>query len=384
MRYDTHESFNREIILDVDVKSWIHRHSWLTQANYIFGRLQVESDLENYVLVDNIYFSVFVPSPTVACPRGYLFLCPEDYFRVGASFKWPDVPAYWSLNPSGVEHLSTEEATRLGFPPLKLTTIVNGISWDTSVYEGLRQFHRAKGFNPESQELARHLGHPLFRLVNPHVGEYDDSDDEGDKYWADDEGAEDWDDEDSENYDWRDHCETDGTSVDERDDTEAEWTDEEEAQSTSGAEGPDHCESTPEAGDEVQPDRHDSHGDPDGASPMNERGNTQTEWCGKQEQPASVTGGEVHCNPAPKKHQRPSDADIEMRGPSPATEGNPGVSQLQYLEDTTSQPMLHSTDEDVPISTTFEILMNIQLALILFLAACWVYDNQLAFGWVSN
>ncbi|KAJ7168863.1 hypothetical protein C8R46DRAFT_241131 [Mycena filopes] len=329
--------------------------AWLTQANYIFNSLHIGSNLENYTLVDEVSFKVIVPNPTVDCPHGCLFLCPQKHFRVGvSSFKWPDSPAYWSLDPAGVERLSMEEATQLGFPRFELATEIKGRSWDTSVYAGLRQFHRAKGFDPESQDVARHLGHPLFHLlteVNPHVGKYDE---EGED-WADDEGDDDWV-TDEESFDWRDHCETDGTSVDERDDTEAEWTDEEEAQSTSGAEGPDHYELTPEGGDEEHPDRHDK-------------------WCGKQEQPASVTGGEVHCNPAPKKHQRPSDADIEMRGPSPATEGNPGVSQLQYLEDTTSQPMLHSTDEDIPISTTFEILMNIQLALILFLATCWVYDN---------
>ncbi|KAJ7111773.1 hypothetical protein C8R44DRAFT_882828 [Mycena epipterygia] len=36
--------------------------------------------------------------------------------------------------------------------------------WDASVYAGLRQFHRAKGFDPESQDVARLLGHPLFQI----------------------------------------------------------------------------------------------------------------------------------------------------------------------------------------------------------------------------
>ncbi|KAJ7446090.1 hypothetical protein FB451DRAFT_791228 [Mycena latifolia] len=39
-----------------------------------------------------------------------------------------------------------------------------GYCWDTRVYAGLRQFHKAKGFEPCSQDLARHLGHPLFQL----------------------------------------------------------------------------------------------------------------------------------------------------------------------------------------------------------------------------
>ncbi|KAJ7044380.1 hypothetical protein C8F04DRAFT_942366, partial [Mycena alexandri] len=71
---------------------------------------------------------------------------------------------YWSLDPSGVDRLSTEEATQLGFPSFQLTTRVHGYSWDTSVYAGLRQFHKAKGFDPDSQDVARHLGCPLYQL----------------------------------------------------------------------------------------------------------------------------------------------------------------------------------------------------------------------------
>jgi hypothetical protein len=41
---------------------------------------------------------------------------------------------------------------------------IRGQSWDPSVYAGLRKFHQAKDFDPESQDVARHLGHPLYQL----------------------------------------------------------------------------------------------------------------------------------------------------------------------------------------------------------------------------
>ncbi|KAJ7756021.1 hypothetical protein B0H14DRAFT_3512300 [Mycena olivaceomarginata] len=39
-----------------------------------------------------------------------------------------------------------------------------GSSWDASVYARIRQFHRGKGFDPDSQDLALYLGQPLYEL----------------------------------------------------------------------------------------------------------------------------------------------------------------------------------------------------------------------------
>jgi hypothetical protein len=58
-----------------------------------------------------------------------------------------------------------EDATALGFPTISLFTEVCGWSWDASVYAGLRQFHQAKGFDPESLDVARHLDEPLYQLA---------------------------------------------------------------------------------------------------------------------------------------------------------------------------------------------------------------------------
>jgi hypothetical protein len=58
-----------------------------------------------------------------------------------------------------------EDATALGFPTISLSTNVYGMSWDASVYAGLRQFHQVKGFDPDSLDVARHLGKPLYQLA---------------------------------------------------------------------------------------------------------------------------------------------------------------------------------------------------------------------------
>ncbi|KAJ7882357.1 hypothetical protein B0H14DRAFT_2339972, partial [Mycena olivaceomarginata] len=73
---------------------------------------------------------------------------------------------YWSFDPSGVDRLSVEEATRLGFPTFLCAAEIGAFSWDASVYEGLQKFHEAKGFDSDTQDLTRHLGEALYQLVS--------------------------------------------------------------------------------------------------------------------------------------------------------------------------------------------------------------------------
>jgi hypothetical protein len=64
-----------------------------------------------------------------------------------------------------VERLSTEDATALGFLSKSLSTNIWERSWDASLYAVLRQFHQAKGFDPDTQDVARNLGKPLYQLA---------------------------------------------------------------------------------------------------------------------------------------------------------------------------------------------------------------------------
>jgi hypothetical protein len=115
--------------------------------------------------VDGIGFAIQISGSSRTPPEGYLFLCPTKDLQIGPhTYRWPACPAYWSLDPSRVARLNTEEADDLGFPAMQLKTEIMGYSWDLSVYAGLRQFHQAKGFNPDTQDLARHLCYPLYQL----------------------------------------------------------------------------------------------------------------------------------------------------------------------------------------------------------------------------
>ncbi|KAJ7821212.1 hypothetical protein B0H14DRAFT_2831995 [Mycena olivaceomarginata] len=141
--------------------------SWLSQANHIFTQLQTVSPFEDYVFVRGVQFTLrALPNMyNTHEPDGYLFVCSAENFRTEpGSFQWPDCPAYWSFDPYGAARLSNEDAKLHGFPVIHCETRVVGHSWDGSVYDGLRRFHRGRGFDPDRPEAAIHLGYQTYEL----------------------------------------------------------------------------------------------------------------------------------------------------------------------------------------------------------------------------
>ncbi|KAK6996424.1 hypothetical protein R3P38DRAFT_2799737 [Favolaschia claudopus] len=142
-------------------------YAWLSQANYIFKRLGVKSNFSNYVLPYEIELKICLKHNTRNAnrfPKGYLWLRSASYFSRGHSFKGAKSLAYWSLDPYGIEELSTDDAFKLGFPIICMEKIVvHGRSWDDRVYADIRKIHQAKGFDPDSQDVARSLGFPLYK-----------------------------------------------------------------------------------------------------------------------------------------------------------------------------------------------------------------------------
>ncbi|KAJ7472568.1 hypothetical protein FB451DRAFT_299281 [Mycena latifolia] len=143
---------------------------WFAQANYIFNCLGITSGLEHYLLVDSVDYHIqFRHEKDYQLHEGYLFLCPIADLRTGGRMPRlcnPECWAYWSLDPSGVDRLSDIEAEALGFPTLTVRMEVGTWSWDNNTYAGLHKFHRGKGFDPDTQDVARHLGFPLYQLVD--------------------------------------------------------------------------------------------------------------------------------------------------------------------------------------------------------------------------
>ncbi|KAJ7606039.1 hypothetical protein FB45DRAFT_941515 [Roridomyces roridus] len=153
-------------IRDISIATFIPNHYlWISQANYIFKRLQITSEQEKYVFTYHVRFRLGFEKTLNDCPPGYLFLCPGSDFQVGPlEFRWPQCPAYWSLDESGKERLGEVEAHRLGFPNMTFATKVCGLSWHQNAYTAVAKLHQAKGFDPYTQDAARHLEEPLFHV----------------------------------------------------------------------------------------------------------------------------------------------------------------------------------------------------------------------------
>ncbi|KAF7374295.1 hypothetical protein MSAN_00312700 [Mycena sanguinolenta] len=162
-RYNSRDVFGRTLYLTKSIKTG--PAPWLAQPNYILNQLKIVLNHEDYKYIKEVCFYLEIGRPAQNPPDGYLFLCsPKDFETGPMSYRWPHRPAYWSLNSSGDDPLSHEDASSLGFPPITLSTSVDGLSWDETVYTGLRKFDECKGFNPESQDIAKKLGYPLYEV----------------------------------------------------------------------------------------------------------------------------------------------------------------------------------------------------------------------------
>ncbi|KAF7337275.1 hypothetical protein MSAN_02280000 [Mycena sanguinolenta] len=144
--------------------------AWLAQANRIFPELQEVAHVEDYVCIDEVRFALRIANKRHINTEGYLFVCPPQDFRTGTEahadlYRWPDCPAYWSLDPSGVVRLSTEDAGIIGLPAIHIETTLRGSSWDRSVYKGLRRFQEGKGLDSESREVARWPEYALYEVL---------------------------------------------------------------------------------------------------------------------------------------------------------------------------------------------------------------------------
>ncbi|KAK7001918.1 hypothetical protein R3P38DRAFT_3367891 [Favolaschia claudopus] len=134
------------------------------QANYITSHLGTECS--SYSFIGTIYASYSFTSWQLPESLGEIFL----FLPPSRGFFTPNLTRccftteehYWSFDPSGKDRLSPNEALNLGLPQASLEILVSQIYVDEALFKDLHTFHTMKGFNADSQEIAKHLGLPLF------------------------------------------------------------------------------------------------------------------------------------------------------------------------------------------------------------------------------
>ncbi|KAJ6484157.1 hypothetical protein C8R45DRAFT_931608 [Mycena sanguinolenta] len=150
-----------------DIQKW-----WLTQANHFSS--------EKSVLATGTQFRVSLwDSPDEISLRGtfmadapmqeiYLFLF-DPCVRIQNGRTSVKIPAtshayYWSFQHDGSHRLSDEMLEEIVPPQVLFEARIVGHTWSDVDYELIREFSLAKGFNPNSNDVAIELGYLLAAL----------------------------------------------------------------------------------------------------------------------------------------------------------------------------------------------------------------------------
>ncbi|KAF8139249.1 hypothetical protein K438DRAFT_1996177 [Mycena galopus ATCC 62051] len=68
---------------------------------------------------------------------------------------------YWAFNPDGLDRLTHAVAEDIGLPTPRFSFHCTGKEWNARIDDQIREFHAAKGFDPDSGDAAVALGYPL-------------------------------------------------------------------------------------------------------------------------------------------------------------------------------------------------------------------------------
>ncbi|KAJ7901302.1 hypothetical protein B0H13DRAFT_1622084 [Mycena leptocephala] len=98
----------------------------------------------------------------------YLFLFPPQVEVVGNLITVTNPPDteryYWAFDPAGLDRLTHETVEDFGLPTVEFSIELWGGKWDEDIYDMVRDFHVAKGFDPYSQDAAIAAGYPLIDI----------------------------------------------------------------------------------------------------------------------------------------------------------------------------------------------------------------------------
>ncbi|KAJ7802771.1 hypothetical protein B0H14DRAFT_2891257 [Mycena olivaceomarginata] len=156
-----------------NVKKW-----WLSQQAYVHKHLQgvIGGSLRKYP-ADDWLNACFCPNgftfqgtfmTDAPSDKVYLFLFPPQVEILDGQLTVINPPDaekyYWSFDPAGLDQLTHEIAEDIGLPTPKFKIVPRGLFLEEEETNLIREFHAAKGFDPESQDAAIAMRYPLVDI----------------------------------------------------------------------------------------------------------------------------------------------------------------------------------------------------------------------------
>ncbi|KAI3616884.1 hypothetical protein WG66_004176 [Moniliophthora roreri] len=158
---------------------------WLSQSSRVFDAVNVVERKEDFFIVRPPDLTIqFSRRPTASriLRNGehpiketpptpiYLFLHPLP-MSISELVSWKVGHFYfWSFDRTGQSRTSEEECERWGLPVLTVSTswVHDSIllcSWPAYAYTTIRDWQKARGFDPATSDWARHRGYPEFEIL---------------------------------------------------------------------------------------------------------------------------------------------------------------------------------------------------------------------------
>ncbi|KAJ7107502.1 hypothetical protein C8R44DRAFT_858004 [Mycena epipterygia] len=160
------------IKLDTNQVSVLHQ-AWLSQANLWIGpnsnnrtdRWGLIDLISCHFAIDPAFEDLFQRDGTPV--ESHLFVCPLD-LRCQAGRYNLALPEsdhyYWALDSTGKTRLSQKESDDLGLPRLLFKLTPWATFWQPYHYNAIRDFHQAKGFDPDGLDVTHLLGLPVVQM----------------------------------------------------------------------------------------------------------------------------------------------------------------------------------------------------------------------------
>ncbi|KAL0568796.1 hypothetical protein V5O48_013179 [Marasmius crinis-equi] len=159
--------------------------TWLSQACHAFSALRIpREEWKDYALFDDTVYLTLLPDrenqgsyqldPETPC---YLFVLPPPQ-RPDTT---PDVDIwsqgenlyYWSFDPIGDSVMPVDQSRALGLPSYTNHVLILSGTWKPEVYDFMRLWQIAKGFDPATTDFARSMGYPILEIMAADEGKFE-------------------------------------------------------------------------------------------------------------------------------------------------------------------------------------------------------------------